>query len=557
MVANMSGRRRLKSIFQLGPLFPHTPPLTRNPITTDASAPGHPVSLPADILRDIAELLPPSDLLSVSLTSSHLQALLRPDLYKTVHFRSSRSCRSGLDMLQRRPELCAYIQKLAVRPNYYLAWPARDVPMQEGLVVDAICRIAKNLTNLRTFDWDGLEMPRDELWLTLRTSCPELKELFSNVGFRALDPDSQLFKFDDLAIFSLSVRHGLGDTEIFPTPEELPPPLWDMLLERCPNLTELTLCSFSASHRLFTVDRVTEGRWPALTSLTLGAFGYNSDFTLAAPPAITFATFLAAHQTLTYLRLAWNFKRWMSPNTNDAFAIEFPPLLDAFSGIAQQLHTATPPLLTSLDLMCEPLYSERTEGLRAALQAMPLLTSLELWVHVPDPRAGNEALFRDLLGAAPGLEDLHFMCTTAFGKRPLTELARALRLLPNLHTFALTKGHRYADESMRRSAQRVFNTLNDPTTSTRLTQVSIRWARAACRNHLKQEGTYERIMQLPPAKPSSEAPVPVPKGKKGESEGEEGQVMVEAWERGLRALGGAFDRRYRFPLVQKPAAGVA
>ncbi|KAJ7025797.1 hypothetical protein C8F04DRAFT_126479 [Mycena alexandri] len=554
------GRRRLKSIFQL-PLFPHSHTLARNP-TANASALGPDISLPADIFREIADLLGPNDLLSVSLTSSLMRALLKPDLYKTVHLRSSRSCQSGLDMLWRNPDLCSYIQKLAVRPNYYLAWPARDVPMQEGVVVELICKIAKNLTNLRTFDWDGLDMPpRDELWLTLRTSCPELKELFSNVGFQPLDPASELFKFNDLSIFSLSIRHGLGDTEIFPTPADLPAQLWDMLLHRCPNLTELTLCSFSASHRLFAVGRVTEGRWPALRSLTLGAFGYNSDFTLAAPPAAPFATFLAAHQTLTYLRLAWNFKRWMSPNTDDIFSIAFPQSLDAFSGIAQQLQTSSAPLLTSLDLMCEPLYTERAEALRTALQAMPLLSSLELWVHVPEPRAGHEAFFRDLWSATPGLEDLHFMCTTAFGKKPLAELARALRLLPKLHTFALTKGHRYADESMRRSAQRVFGALNTRSMSTctqstaettRLAQVSIRWARAACRNHLKQEGTYERI--LPPPKPvcgksCAATDVQVPSRTRGEGEGE--QVMVGAWERGLRAVGGAFDRRYRFPLTQK------
>lgn len=202
--------------------------------------------------------------------------------------------------------------------------------------------------------------------------------------------------------------------DIFPSHEELPTPLWDMLLNRCPNLTELTICSFSASHRLFAVNRVTEGRWPALSSLTLGAFGYNSDFTLATLPATPFASFLDAHPTLTYLRLAWNFKRWMSPD--DTIDLPLPPTLDAFSGIAQQLPVGGCNSLTTLDLMCEPLYSARAPALRTVLRALPLLTSLELWVHVPEPRAGHEAFFRELWASVPGLEDLHFMCTTAFGK---------------------------------------------------------------------------------------------------------------------------------------------
>ncbi|KAJ6563817.1 hypothetical protein B0H19DRAFT_1219689 [Mycena capillaripes] len=505
-------RRGLKTLLEL-PLFPREPGMAVNPISPNA-APGAGISLPEDVLREITEGLSISDILNVSLTSKHVRILLTPELYKTVHLRSSRSCKSGLIMLAGRPELCAHIQKLVVRPNYYLAWPTRDVRLEEDWVAKKIAAIAKKLTYLRAFDWDGLEMPRDELWLTLRNSCPELKELFSNVGFQSLDPESEFFKFSDLAHFSLSVRHGLGDTDIFPSHEDLPPQLWDMILNRCPNLTELTLCSFSASHRLFNIDRVTEGRWPKLFSLTLGAFGYNRDFTLAAPPAAPFATFLAAHSSLSYLRLAWNFKRWMSPDADDAMTFSLPRTLDAFSGVVQQLSggVGCSSSLTSLDLMCEPLYTARGPALCAALRALPMLRSLELWIHVPDPLAGHEAFFRELWGAAPGLEDLHFMCTTAFGKKPLTELARALRVLPQLRTFALTKGHRYADESMQRSALRV----------------SVRWARAACRNHLKQEGTYERVL----------TPLPPPPTSADES-------SIEAWERGLHAVGRAFERRYR------------
>ncbi|KAJ6549686.1 hypothetical protein B0H19DRAFT_1264606 [Mycena capillaripes] len=596
-------RRSLKGIL-LGPLLPRQPGFGPSSFS-GASGPG--ISLPGDILREVAELLSPNDILSVSLTASHVRMLLIPELYRTVHLRSSRTCDSGLRMLKARPELCAHIHKLAVRPNYYLAWPARDTQLSEEWVATMISRIAGTLTNLRTFDWDGLEMPRDGLWLTLRKSCPSLKELFSNVGFQPLDPESELFKFSDLAIFSLSVRHGLGETDIFPSHEDLPPQLWDMILNRCPHLTELTLCSFSASNRLFAIDRVAEGHWPDLSSLTLGAFGYNSDFTLAAPPAAPFATFLAAHPELTYLRLAWNFKRWMSPDEGDAFGLTLPTGLDAFSGIVQQLpgpSIALTPLaaLTSLDLMCEPLYAARAPALCAALRALPSLTSLELWVHVPEPRAGHEAFFSELWGSAPKLEDLHFMCTTAFGKKPLTELACALRFLPNLRTFALTKGHRYADESMRRSAVRVFNacaygmratsvesgttsspsrhqaacaspTAEEPETEQRvprLTQVSIRWARAACRNHLKQEGTYDRVVPpLPPPPSAAGAGARESidsnnldkydmrvrgrrRGSSVSSASRREKDMVEAWERGLRAVGGAFERKYQFALPPVP-----
>ncbi|KAJ7212820.1 hypothetical protein B0H12DRAFT_1156258 [Mycena haematopus] len=535
-------RRNHKIRLQL-PLF-HRQPVFKSKTFSPARTS---ISLPEDLLREITKNLTPIDILSVSLTSHHVRELLIPVLYETVHLRSSRSCDSGLRMLAERKHLCPHIRKLAVRPNYYLSWPTRNERLSEKRVATMIVAIVKSLTHLRAFDWDGLEMPPDGLWRTLRNSCPELKEIFSNVGIRPLDPESevrssdyyhgalnspQLFKFRDLTNFSISVRHGLGARDYFPSHEDLPTRLWDMIFNHCPNLRELTLCSFSASYRLFDINPVTEGYWPALSSLTLGAFGYDNDFTITAPPAASFANFLAAHPTLSSIRLAWNFKQWMSPDATIDLA--FPPMLDKFSGIMQQLPIDGCSTLTSLDLMCEPLYAARA------------------------PALCHEEFFRGLWRATPRLEDLHFMCTTPFGKKPLTELARALRLLPQLHTFALTKGHRYHDESMQRSALRIFTTLmpgagavasqtgqmssSDSTAielaSPHLNQLSIRWARSTCRNHLKQEGSYARIFGPPP--PTSR--------NNHESSGEAHGMMVDAWERGLRAVGGAFERRYRFSL---------
>ncbi|KAJ7433620.1 hypothetical protein B0H11DRAFT_2208813 [Mycena galericulata] len=670
-VASRDRRRSLKALLQL-PLFPRTSGHAHNAISA-VGALGPRVSLPEDVLREVVEDMSPADMLNLSLTSSHVRALLIPELYRTMQLRSSRACASGLRMLAKRPALCAHVTKLAVRPNYYLAWPTPDTPLNESWVAEMIRAIAPRLTRLRIFDWDGLEMPRDELWLTLRKSCPELKELYSNVGYEPLDPESELFKFSDLASFSLSVRHGLRDLSPlpFPPPEPLPPQLWTMLLTRCAPLTSLTLTSFSASARLFDLSPLPPARFPLLTALTLGTFGYSPHFALDILPAAPFRAFLAAHPALAYLRVGWNFKRWMSPEDVPSIAPdadadadtllpsteddEYAPAakLTAFSGIIQQLTSpasGTPLTLTSLtalttlDLMHEPLYAPRFALLLPLLRALPLLRSLEIWVHVAGGGVGvgagagagavgvgdnargrnaNARFFGEMCGAAPGLEDLHFMCTTAFGKKPLTDLARALRLLPRLRAFALTKGHRYVDESMRASALRVWRALavpvspashshasSEPATDpdleleeprAPLTQVSIRWARAACRNHLKQEGTYERVVvrAVPSAagftSPTALATAPssasalvdtslsrdrkknggkgaawrrgvsnTEKGRGRESAGGENKntqewkrdardrdrVEVEAWERGLRAVGGAFDRQYRFAMPE-------
>ncbi|KAF8987544.1 hypothetical protein BDQ17DRAFT_1374962 [Cyathus striatus] len=148
-------------------------------------------------------------------------------------------------------------------------------------VVGAIERIAASsgLGSLSTFDWDGLEVPRDGLWRTLRECCPKLKSVFTNIGTKPLDPHSELFNFTDLTSFSLVLRHGLGGNELFPPLEPLPPGLWNMLTTS-PNLEELAICSFSSSTRILDFSPLSLLTFPKLHTLTLGSFGYQSDFTL-------------------------------------------------------------------------------------------------------------------------------------------------------------------------------------------------------------------------------------------------------------------------------------
>ena len=64
-------------------------------------------------------------------------------------------------MLLSRPHLCSYINDPTI--TYYLAWPKADGPVDEGSVVKMIIDLSKHLTNMHTFDWDGLELPKDEL----------------------------------------------------------------------------------------------------------------------------------------------------------------------------------------------------------------------------------------------------------------------------------------------------------------------------------------------------------------------------------------------------------
>ncbi len=118
-----------------------------------------------------------------------------------------------------------------------------------------------------------------------------------------LNPESAMFAFSNLTAFSLIVRHGIDGTGEsltsglahfsayqhhtdgrrinlvhYPVFEQTPPRLWDMLLNRCPGLQKLALCSFSPSGRALDFERIVEGRWPHLNSLLLGPFGYQSNY---------------------------------------------------------------------------------------------------------------------------------------------------------------------------------------------------------------------------------------------------------------------------------------
>ncbi|KAF8188960.1 hypothetical protein BJ912DRAFT_1022422 [Pholiota molesta] len=266
-LAKNTRRRSLKTLFQL-PLSTRTS--TYGSLTTTTAV----GSIPADIVRDIVDLLPPSDILSLSLASTHLRALLMPALYETVTLKSSKNCKVTLEMLSKRKDICGYIRKLAVRPNYYLAWPKADEHLSEEWVVKMIESISR---------------------------------LYQRRNAR-LDPMSSLFDFSDLTSFSLIVRHGLGGSGVL-----IPPRFWDMLIDRCPDLQELAICSFS-SRFLF--------RPPVpSTDQSLGRF-------------------LDKHTELKYVRFLWNFKRWMSPDMIPMHLSRSAlPVLDTFIGYINNLQS--------------------------------------------------------------------------------------------------------------------------------------------------------------------------------------------------------------------------
>ena len=145
--------------------------------------------IPGEILLEIAEhIVSPRDIVHFCLmvrTSSlvHLDEtqnsrsqsksayrLLLPALYISLDLISFEICKDRLEFLIKHPELARRIRKLVLRPSCWLVSSAEALD-NEVWVTKVLELLAPNLHALYTFIWDGLEMPEDRIWSTLRNSC--------------------------------------------------------------------------------------------------------------------------------------------------------------------------------------------------------------------------------------------------------------------------------------------------------------------------------------------------------------------------------------------------
>lgn len=414
-----------------------------------------------------------------------MRSLLVPALYETVILGSTRACQSGLKLPS---EAWRWVRKLAIRPNYYLSWPKADKAVDEGQIASSLVQVTSQglLNELHTFDWDGNEMAPDLLWDALRVGCPALRTVSSNVGYNPIAPGSSMWRFRNLRAFSLTVRHGLEGDLLFPELESLPREMWDMLIIHCPNLEELNLCSFSPSTRLFDLSPLTTMgvQWPSLTSVVLGCFGYQHDFTMNCDLE-AMSAWVGRHPGLVYARMVWSFKRWVSPESQDIPSLP-SPALDSYAGIYQQIPLMSAASLTMLDLMTEPIYDARVAGLCPVLRVLPKLEILDIWMQVSDC-----TYVEAVLSSCTELREFHFMCTTVgewgHGLGGLLVLH-----VPHLKVFSLTEGWRWTGKrkAMVKLAAGIVR-MNE-----RLDQVNVRWVRERCRGHLKEEGRYDVVKEV-------------------------------------------------------------
>ncbi|KAJ7753364.1 hypothetical protein DFH07DRAFT_921423 [Mycena maculata] len=404
--------------------------------------------VPLDIIIEIAERLNSiEDVLSLSLTSSRIYATLLPVLYASVDLRNSRMCKHTLEMLlSGRSDVTRYIRRLVVRPNHIdrrSQQPAKHI--DEERVVKSIMKLATagRLRRLTSFFWDGSEVPQDDsLWSTLRVCCPDLRSVGSNVGPKMINPDSELFCFDDLTGFTLTAKTLPDEWDTFLPPEpELPDQLWDMLIDRSPRLEQLRIDVSQRSRRVWDTRRVVQGRWPRLRDLELGDCSMAGNGSSRIFMETPFMRFLALHSNLEHLRL---------PSLSSfPKAIVLPPSslphLREFAGnVSHVKGLPNLPHITTLSLVHQPLSDKMVSLVCGTLKHMKSLTSLSIWLHL-DAETDHYGIFRNLLDSCRGLTHLDLACSEA--PWDIIEFISAFRgSRVQLTTLSLTRVERAANE---------------------------------------------------------------------------------------------------------------
>lgn len=87
-----------------------------------------------------------------------------------MELKTNKQCKTALITFSKHPEITQHIRQLVVRVNP-VEWTDPDEEIDEALVATLISKLAVQLGGLEAFEWDGLEMPHDQLWAALRIRC--------------------------------------------------------------------------------------------------------------------------------------------------------------------------------------------------------------------------------------------------------------------------------------------------------------------------------------------------------------------------------------------------
>ena len=95
-------------------------------------------------------------------------ALLLPSLYAHVELKSFARCNACLAHLVSRPDAARYVRTLILRPNHFKESIDYDDIEQHILLEEALEVVIPKLQSLHRFQWDSLDLPNDQIWLSMR-----------------------------------------------------------------------------------------------------------------------------------------------------------------------------------------------------------------------------------------------------------------------------------------------------------------------------------------------------------------------------------------------------
>ncbi|KAI0093042.1 hypothetical protein BDY19DRAFT_921700 [Irpex rosettiformis] len=380
-------------------------------------------------------------------------------------------------MLCDTPTLARHVQELIVYPDYVSPGRPCKYEMGSGMCTGAsflVLKAAISMDALKGFEWHAFwGSPIDAMWWNLRRCCRNLQKIHVDFTERLPSPNSAIFMFNNLTSFSMTTkpiyylrRNDLGDR----VPESLAiyNKLWDMLIQRCPDLESLSIQS--DLDRPVYCHRLLDGCWPSLRSLALGPIKFDV-FGITSLQELN--TFLEAHSSLEritfrnvpidlsalpkealpslkHLNGSIDHFRALSarglPPQNIQFGLNNPQTHFPHSPLSESLHSLTLGEVIPLRELTPLSVSSMLSGLHA-LTSLTAVFSLESGYD-------SNGVFRTIVSSCPQMLHLDLTCTS----KPsfyLEAFSRTLRGLTRLRTLSLTVVKVPGDESMQAGATRI------------------------------------------------------------------------------------------------------
>ncbi|KAJ3562950.1 hypothetical protein NP233_g9256 [Leucocoprinus birnbaumii] len=270
------------------------------------------LQIPDDVIYELGHYLDTYHLQKLLLLNKSIYDIIHPLIWLDIDTRESANPEKQIGKifkaLQLKPEQGLFIRRLVL---------GADVAMIESPGISVVAGRAviqlssqKCLVNLTKFWWFCKKQPTDEMWASLHKNCPSLKDIGIRRGPDDLiiEPASSILKFRDLVGFHLTTHgvyryHHPNQIEVAVGGNSIPPGLYEMLIEHCPRLRELTFDGSCPEKSIWDVWPILGGTWPELRSLSLGMVKCFKVRRPAAEETII-ARFMERHPNLRELRFA-------------------------------------------------------------------------------------------------------------------------------------------------------------------------------------------------------------------------------------------------------------